>query len=132
MAEDDRLPLPPILVEDLRAIGRGDRAHALAAYPIPLSRYGRQGGAVLLRLGAPPIHEKQTRDRSPGGQEVGKATSTSHRKPRAPDRPRPADSRAKRAIPAGSRNQRRGIIIRVSQVRVLPPASTKAQHPRGF
>src|SRR5438552_2159492 len=29
MAENDRLARAPILVEDLRAIGRGDRAHAL-------------------------------------------------------------------------------------------------------
>src|SRR4051794_38616984 len=32
MAEDDRLPLPPVLVEDLRAIGCGDRAHAVPPY----------------------------------------------------------------------------------------------------
>ena len=33
MAENDRLPRAPILEEDLRAFGRGDRAHAL---PPPL------------------------------------------------------------------------------------------------
>ena len=33
MAENDRLPGAPVLVEDLRAVGRGDRAHAPAPCP---------------------------------------------------------------------------------------------------
>src|SRR5947209_19991888 len=34
MAEDDRLPLAPILVVDLRAVRRGDRAHGATPFPL--------------------------------------------------------------------------------------------------
>src|SRR3954447_3632232 len=46
MAEDHRLPLPPVLVEDLCAIGRGDRAHAVPPHLV----WGSDATASLRRL----------------------------------------------------------------------------------
>src|SRR5579859_4091158 len=73
VAEDDRLSGPPVLVEDLRAVGRGHHAHGLPPSICACCRYLVMGRLTIFPAGSPgrpvatPVNSRELGS-APGSQ----------------------------------------------------------------